>query len=1028
MPYVVRESDVENVALAYLADLGYATMPASQLDPEGLRPERSDFEAVILRQRLVDAIARLNPDLPASARDDALRQLLRTEAPTLPAENRRLHGLLVEGVPVAYQRDGHTVGAQVRLVDWDRIEANDWLAVDQFAVTERPGPGRPAYHRRADVVVFLNGLPIAVMELKSPTDENATLQGAWRQLQTQIAEIPSLFRTNEILVISDGVQARLGSLTANLEWFLPWRTIEGQDLAEGWQPQLRVLLQGLFAPQRLRSYLRYCVVVEEDERGSLAKKIAGYHQFHAVQAAVEEVERASRVSGDGRGGVVWHTQGAGKSLTMAFFAGQITQHPAMENPTLVVITDRNDLDGQLYGTFCRCGDLLRETPVQAESRSHLRALLTRASGGVVFTTVQKFFPEFTGADHPLLSDRRNVVVIADEAHRSQYDFVDGYARYMREALPHATFVGFTGTPLELSDRNTRAVFGDHISVYDIERAVEDGATVPIYYEGRLASITLDEAAQPRLDAEFQEITEGEEETAQARLKTKWTQLEALVGADKRLEMVAQDLIAHWEKRLEAMDGKAMVVCMSRRICVALYDALVRLRPAWHDPDDDKGVLKVVMTGAATDPPEWQRHIRNKARRDALAERFKDPADPFKIVIVRDMWLTGFDAPCLHTMYVDKPMRGHGLMQAIARVNRVFRDKPGGLVVDYIGLADQLSAAVRAYTEAGGRGETALDKEEAVNAVLEKHDICTSMLHGFDWSQWNLSDARRLELLAGAADHLLTQEDGKARWLSAVQDLSRAFALAVPDPRALALHDDVAFFQQVRAVLAKPTPAEQHTAEETEQAVRQLISRAVAGAGVVDILDAAGLKRPDISVLDDEFLGQVERIPQRNLAAELLERLLSQEVRAQRQRNVVQARSFAELLEQAINAYRTRAITTAQLIERLIDLAHEMRAAQHRGQDLGLNDDELAFYDALADNESAVELMGDEVLRQMAQELVGMMRQNVTIDWTERESVKARLRVLVRRLLRKYDYPPDKQERATETVLQQAEVLAGAWVS
>ena len=1028
MPHYISESTVESEALAWLSELGYEVRTGQQIGPDGFYPERADYEHVVLERRLAAAIARLNPDLPEAARQDALRQVLRAEAPTLAGENRRQHRLLVDGVTVTQHVHGLEVGAQVRLVDWGDPDANDWLAVEQFTVIERPRPGEPAYRRRADVVVFLNGLPVAVLELKNPVDENATLAGALNQLQTYQREIPSLFHHNELLVIGDGAQARVGSLTANAEWFLPWRTIEGQELAPAWEPELRVLVRGLFERSRLLRYLRHCIVFEEDSGGRIVKKIAGYHQYHATQAAVEAVVTASRPDGDRRGGVVWHTQGAGKSLTMVFFAGQIVLHPAMANPTLVVITDRNDLDGQLFGTFSRCRDLLRQDPEQADSRAHLRSLLKRASGGVVFTTVQKFFVDEKGADHPLLSARRNIVVIADEAHRSQYDFVDGYARYMREALPNASFIGFTGTPLELDDRNTREVFGDYISIYDIARAVHDGATVPIYYEGRLAQIALDEVERPHLDEEFEEVTEGEEEEGRAAYRRRWTQLEALAGAPERLELVARDLVAHWEARLAAMDGKAMIVCMSRRICVAMYEALLRLRPQWHDPADDRGVLKVLMTGSATDPPAWQAHTRNKQRRDALAERFKDPGDPFKIVIVRDMWLTGFDAPCLHTMYVDKPMRGHGLMQAIARVNRVFRDKPGGLVVDYIGLADQLSRAVRTYTEAGGTGDTAIDKDKAVATFLEKHDICRGIMHGFDWSTWGQPGGDPLALLGRAMEHVLAQDDGKKRWLQAVSDLSKAFALAVPDPRALALRDDVAFFQQVRSALAKPTLSETRTSEEREQAIRELVSRAVAGEGVVDILSAAGLKRPDISVLDEAFLDQVRRMPQRNLAAELLERLIRGEVRARRGRNVVQARSFAEMLDAAITAYRNRGITTAQLIERLIELAKEMRAAQNRGVALGLSDEELAFYDALADNESAVELMGDAVLSQIARELVEMLRREVTIDWTEREAIKARLRVLVKRLLRKHKYPPDRQERATETVLQQAEVLAQAWAT
>ena len=1031
----MREDDVEKTAMDWLRELGWATCGGTSLGPEGYLPERADLGQVVLAGRLERAIARLNPEAPLQAREEALRAVLRVEHPTLLQENRRLHGYLVNGVTVSTHRQGRERGAQVRLVDWSAPENNDWLAVEQLTVIERPRPGQPAHKRRADIVLYLNGLPIAVIELKNPVDEAATLGAALAQLQTYQREIPSLFRHNELLVISDGLKARAGSLTASGEWFLPWRTIGGQEVAPATDPELRVLLRGLFDRERLLRYLRHCIVYEEDSGGQVLKKIAGYHQFHATQAAVEAAVEASGPRGNRRGGVVWHTQGAGKSLTMVFFAGQIILHPAMENPTLVVITDRNDLDEQLYGTFCRCSELLRQAPEQATSRADLRRRLNRASGGIVFTTVQKFFTD-DGAGysaretvHPELSGRRNIVVIADEAHRSQYDFVDGYARRMREALPNASFIGFTGTPLELADRNTREVFGDYISIYDIARAVEDGATVPIYYEGSLAEIALNEGVRPYLDEEFEEITEDQEEQARDQARRRWTQLEALVGAQPRVDMVAKDIVAHWEARRSALRGKAMIVCMSRRIAVALYDALVALCPDWHSLDDARGRLKIVMTGSASDPAGWQGHVRSKERREALATRFKDPEDPFEVVIVRDMWLTGFDAPCLHTMYVDKPMRGHGLMQAIARVNRVFRDKPGGLVVDYIGLADQLSKAVRSYSEAGGHGETAIDKGRAIEALVEKHDVCRGMLHGYDWSGWLAgSTERRLELLQGALEHILGLDDGKARWTQAVRDLGRAYALAVPAPRALALADDVAFFQQVSAVLVAPTVREHRQGEEREQAIRELLSQAVAGEGVVDILAAAGLKRPDISVLDDAFLAQVSKMQHRNLAAELLERLLRGEIRARRKTNVVQSRSFSEMLEEAVEAYHKRAISTAQMIERLIEIAHEMRAAGQRGEQLGLDDNELAFYDALADNGSAVELMGDELLCRIARELVTMLRKEVTIDWTEREAVKAKLRVHVKRLLRKYKYPPDRQEKATETVLEQAETLAMDWAA
>ena len=729
----------------------------------------------------------------------------------------------------------------------------------------------------------------------------------------------------------------------------------------------------------------------------------------------------------GASAVVWHTQGSGKSLTMAFYAGAVVREPAMENPTIVVLTDRNDLDDQLFGTFSRCHDLLRQPPAQAESRADLRGKLSVESGGVVFTTIQKFFPEEKGDAYPQLSDRRNIVVIADEAHRSQYDFVDGYARHMRDALPNASFVGFTGTPIELQDANTRAVFGDYISIYDIQRSVEDGATVPIYYESRLAKLALDEDERPSIAPDFEEATEGEEVERKEKLKTRWAQLEAVVGAEKRVKLIAEDIVAHFEQRLEALEGKAMVVCMSRRICIDLYRELVRLRPDWRGDDDSEGVIKVVMTGSASDPLEWQPHIRNKARREALANRFRDPGDPLRVVLVRDMWLTGFDAPSLHTMYVDKPMRGHGLMQAIARVNRVFRDKPGGLVVDYLGLAQDLKQALGAYTESGGTGRTALDQEEAVAVMREKHEVCCAIFHGFDWSKWTTGTPQeRLGLLPPAQEHVLAQENGKERCVDAVRALSQAFALAVPHEETTRIRDDVGFFQAVRAQLMKRAPGEARSEEELDLAVRQIISRAVASEGVMDIFAAAGLDKPDISVLSDEFLAEVRGMPHRNLAVELLQKLLRGEVSARRRKNVVQARSFSEMLEQTLRRYQNRAVEAAQVIEELIGLAKDMREANARGEKLGLSEDELAFYDALETNDSAVQVLGDETLRAIAQELVQTVRNNVAIDWTLRENVRAHLRVLVRRILRKHGYPPDKQEKATRTVLEQAEVLSEGW--
>ena len=739
--------------------------------------------------------------------------------------------------------------------------------------------------------------------------------------------------------------------------------------------------------------------------------------------------KASRPDGDKRCGVIWHTQGSGKSLTMAFYAGGIIRRPEMRNPTLVVITDRNDLDDQLFGTFARCSQLLRQTPEQARDRGHLRELLRVASGGVVFTTVQKFFPEDEELRFPELSDRRNIVVIADEAHRSQYDFIDGFARHMRDALPNASFIGFTGTPIEGTDRNTRNVFGDYISIYDIQQAVDDGATVRIYYESRLAKIELDENEKPHVDPEFEEVTEGEEERHKERLKSKWAQLEALVGTEKRLALVADDIITHFEERLDAMDGKAMVVCMSRRICVDLYNAIVERRPGWHDEEDTQGIIKVVMTGEASEDESWQPHIRNKARREELAVRFKNPDDALKFVIVRDMWLTGFDAPSLHTMYVDKPMRGHTLMQAIARVNRVFGEKPGGLIVDYIGIGYHLKRALADYTDSGGKGEPSIDKAEAIAVMMEKHEICCGLFHGFDWSSWGDGNTEeRLRLLPAAQEHILGLEDGKTRLLNEVSALSKAFSLVVPHDRAIEIRDDVAFFQAVRGVLAKLTAREETQSEAADFAIKQLVSKAVVPEGVVDIFAAAGLEKPDISILSDEFLAEVRDLPQRNLAVELLDKLLNDEIKTHSRQNVVRARSFAEMLEQSIRAYQNRTIEAAQVIEELIQTARELREAVERGEELGLSSDELAFYDALETNDSAVKVLGDEKLRTIAIELLETVHDNVTIDWTMKESVRANLRRLVKRILRKYGYPPDKQAKAAETVLEQAEVLSESWAA
>ncbi len=1043
----INEDDVEQLALGWLSDVGWECVNGPDIAPDSAQTERDDFGDVVLERRLRDAIDRLNPGIRFDAHEDAFRKLTNPQGTSLVVKNEAFHRMLVEGVNVDYRDvDGRIRGAQVKVIDFEDVGANDFLAVNQFAVVENKNSRRP------DVVLFVNGLPLGIIELKNPTDEDATIWSAWQQLQTYKSELPTLFSMNELLVVSDGLEARVGTLTAGREWFKPWRTISGGELADPSIPQLEVALRGLCDPSRFLKMVRDFIVFEGDGGGVPVKKMAGYHQYHAVEFAVAQTVRATQSvddpymgadpgagyetgrnpggkPGDKRIGVVWHTQGAGKSLTMAFYAGRIVRERAMNNPTIVVLTDRNDLDDQLFGTFSRCRDLLRQDPVQAVDRRDLRSKLSVASGGVVFTTIQKFFPDEKGDRHPMLSDRRNIVVIADEAHRSQYDFVDGFAAHMRDALPNASFIGFTGTPIEAEDRNTKQVFGDYISVYDIRRSVEDKATVPIHYESRLAKLELNEGERPQIDVDFEEATEGEEVERRERLKTKWAQLEAVVGTEKRLKLIAEDIVDHFEARLAAMDGKAMVVCMSRRICVDLYEQLVALRPDWHDEDHDKGQIKVVMTGSAEDGPAWQQHIRNKARREGLAKRFRDSADELKMVLVRDMWLTGFDAPSLHTMYADKPMRGHNLMQAIARVNRVFKDKPGGLIVDYLGLAPALQVAVQTYTESGGTGKAVedLDQDTAVAVLQERYEICKELFHGFDWSTWSTGGAAvQMRLIPAAQEHVLALKDGRERCLDEVRKLSQAFALATPRDEAMAIRNDVAFFQAVRVALLKRAASERTPSEDLDQAVRQIVANAVSPEGVIDIFEAAGLKKPDISILAEEFLAEVKTMERKNLAVELLRKLLQGEITKRRKQNVVQARSFAEMLEQALRKYRNRAIEAAQVIEELIQLAREMREANERGEKLGLTDDELAFYDALSDNESAVEVMGDELLGDIARELVETVRRNVTIDWTIRETTRAKLRVLVRRMLRKYGYPPDMQEKATQTVLEQAEVLSADW--
>ncbi|GAA3693070.1 type I restriction endonuclease subunit R [Sphingomonas cynarae] len=1067
----LTESIVEEAALAWLAEHGWQVAYGIDASPDGKAPERGTNSDVILPARLAAAIDRLNPHIPADARADAIRKVMAVEMPSLVEENRRLHRLIVEGVPVEYHApDGTIRGDRVRLVDFtasgEGLDVNDWLAINQFTVIER------GHTRRPDIVLFLNGLPIAVIELKNPGDENATFTGAYNQLQTYKREIGSLFRTNALLIASDGMTSRIGSLTADQERFMPWRTVDGEDIAPKGLPELEVMIAGVLDRQRLLKLIRDFTVFGEGGRG-IVKIIAGYHQFHAAQRAVAATLRAvpgvaadsamresplryglpdaaAHPDGDRRIGVIWHTQGSGKSFLMAFYAGLLVREPALENPTIVVITDRNDLDDQLFATFAMCADLIRQTPIQIDSREDLTDRLDRASGGVIFTTMQKFAPPPGTSDYPAISDRRNVIVIADEAHRSQYGFrarIDrktgevayGFAKYLRDALPNASFIGFTGTPIEKDDVNTPAVFGDYVDVYDISRAVEDGATVPIYYESRLARIELPPEELPVIDAEIDGLTEDEATSEQERLKQRWSAVEKLVGSKKRLEMVAADLVAHLEDRLAAMDGKAMVVCMSRRICVALYDEIVALRPEWHSDDDKTGAVKVVMTGSAADVPAWQPHIGNKARRDLLAKRAKDPADSLRLVIVRDMWLTGFDAPSMHTMYIDKPMRGHGLMQAIARVNRVFRDKPAGLVVDYIGIAQNLKKALGQYS-ASDAAETGIDEAQAVAVLLEKFDVVQAMFHGFDCTPGiSGTPVARLKCLAEAIEFILarqheaaiketTDEARKAahrRFQDAVLALTKAFALAAASDEAREIRDDIAFYQTIRAALAK-TGGGSGSTSDRDFAVQQLIDKSVVSTEIVDILRAAGLTTPDISILSDDFLAEVKAMERPNLALEALKKLLGDQIRSRSRTNTVESRRYSERLTDAIARYHTNAVSTVEVLQTLIDLAKQIRAEQARGEAEGLTPEEIAFYDALADNESAVDIMGNDSLKVIAAELVNNLRANATVDWSHRESARARMRVLVKRILRKYGYPPDLQDAAVQTVIQQAELLAGAW--
>ncbi len=1023
------ESCVEEACLEWLNSLGYEVVFGPTIAPEEMWAERGDYQETLLATRLRRSMGTINPGVSSDMIEEAIRQLNRLDLPSLFETNRAFYQLLVNGIPVEKRRtDGSTHYVPVYPVDFEHPENNDWLAVNQFTV-EQGGK-----NRRPDVVIFLNGLPVAVIELKNVGDENATIDKAFTQLQNYKNDIPSLFSTNGVMVISDGIEARMGTLSADFERFMPWRTIDGSTITSKGLPELETLIKGVFNQRVFLDMLRHFTVFEDDGK-QIIKKIAGYHQYHAVNKAVDSSIEATR--GEHKAGVVWHTQGSGKSLTMVFYAGKIIQHPAMKNPTLVVLTDRNDLDDQLFGTFGHCRDLLRQKPVQAGDRDDLRKLLQTGSGGVIFTTIQKFALSEGEEVFPLLSDRSNIVVIADEAHRSQYGFktkIDqktgkksvGFAAMLRQALPNASFIGFTGTPVEAIDKNTPAIFGDYIDIYDIQRAVEDGSTVRIFYESRLVKIGIDEEVKKYLDEDFEEVTEGEELSRVEKEKSKWSRIEALVGAENRIKLVAQDIVTHFEERIAAMAGKGMIVGMSRRICVALYEAITALRPDWHSEDDTKGKIKVIMTGSSSDPENWQLHgRRSKDKRDPIAKRLKDPSDPLKLVIVRDMWLTGFDAPCLHTMYVDKPMKGHNLMQAIARVNRVFKDKQGGLVVDYIAIADLLKKALMDYTE-GDRREAGIPIEEAIAVMLEKVELTRNLLSGYDYGKGLTgSPTERLTTITEAMEHILGLDDGKQRYMQAVLELSHAFALAATTDEAIEIRDEVGLFQTIRAAFAKSTTGSGKTLEQLDTALQQIVSKAVSSTEIVDIFSAAGLKTPDISILSDEFLAEVQGIEKKNLAFELLRKLLTDAIKTRSKKNVVQAKKFSEMLDDAIKRYYAKQIETAQVIQELVDMAKDFKKAQERGEELGLAEDEAAFYEALEVNDSAVMELGDETLKAIARDLVDTVRRNATIDWTKKESVQAKLRVMVRRILRKYNYPPDKQESATQTVLEQAAALTAA---
>ncbi|MCE1177273.1 MAG: type I restriction endonuclease subunit R [Burkholderiales bacterium] len=1041
----LTESTIENWAIELLQAQGYTYLYGPDIAPESATAERARYDEVVLVEHLRAAVRRINPLIPIAAQDEAIAQVLRIASPDVLANNEAFHRLLTEGVPVTVQVGGESRGDFVRLVDFDTVDVNDFVVVNQFTITHNHQSKRP------DVVVFVNGLPLVVLELKNAADENASVNSAHRQLETYMQAIPSLFTFNAFSVISDGLEARAGTISAGLSRFMMWKSADGVAEASRLQSQLEVLIAGMLNRETLLDLVRSFVVFEKTDhtdadtgliRIQTVKKIAAYHQYYAVNKAVASTIRAASSNGDRKGGVVWHTQGSGKSLSMVFYTGKVVR--ALDNPTVVVITDRNDLDDQLFDTFTAAKQLLRQEPKQVNSRAHLRELLSVASGGVVFTTIQKFQPE-SGNVFDALSERRNIVVIADEAHRTQYGFeartvddkdasgqvvgqklVYGFAKYLRDALPSATYLGFTGTPIEGTDVNTPAVFGDYVDVYDIAQAVEDGATVKIYYESRLAKVALSEEGR-RMVRELDAELEQEELTESQKAKAKWTRMEALIGSEQRIENIARDIIEHFEARQAVFAGKAMVVCMSRRIAAQLYEAMARLRPDWHSDDLMQGQMKVVMTASSDDGALLSKHHTSKEQRRKLAERMKDAQDSLKLVIVRDMWLTGFDAPSMHTLYIDKPMQGHNLMQAIARVNRVYGDKPGGLVVDYLGIASDLKKALSFYSDAGGKGDPALAQEQAVALVLEKIAVLNQMLAGVSYRRYFMADVSgKLSVILEIEDYILGLDNGKKRFIDEVSKLSQAFAIAVPHEQAMAVNQEVAFFQAVKARLVKfdqPTGSGRSNAE-IESTIRQVIDKALVSEQVVDVFDAAGIKKPEISILSDEFLGELNGYKHKNLALEMLKKLLNDEIKSRARTNLVQSRSLMEMLQSAIQKYQNKILTAAEVMEELIKIGKEIVSSDALAKDAGLSTLEYAFYTAVANNNSARELMTHDKLRELAVVLTERVRANATIDWTIKESVRAQLRVIVKRTLRQFGYPPDMELLATETVLQQAEMIAG----